>query len=88
MEIARVMSRYSFESTAIIMTVTGENQGLYGSTAYAQWAAKQDMQIGAVINNDAVGSIKYPGYPPSESVVVDSALVRQFSGGLETRWNM
>lgn len=87
MEIARVMSRYSFESTAIMMIVAGENQGSYGSAAYAQWAAKQDMQIGAVINNDAVGNVEGcedPGCPPGELTIIDSASVRQFSGGPET----
>ncbi|UCC80277.1 MAG: M28 family peptidase [Candidatus Zixiibacteriota bacterium] len=87
MEIARIMSRYPFESTVIVMVVTGEDQGLYGSTAYAQWAQSQAMYIGAVITNDVVGNIEgceNPACPPGEPVIVDSTSVRHFSGTPET----
>ncbi|UCE65211.1 MAG: M28 family peptidase [Candidatus Zixiibacteriota bacterium] len=87
MEIARIMSRYPFESTVIVMVVTGEDQGLYGSTAYAQWAQSQSLDIGAVITNDVVGNIEgceNPACPPGEPVIVDSLSARHFSGTPET----
>ena len=87
MEVARVMSQYEFESTVDIMIVTGEDQGLYGSTAYAQWAVDQGMDIGAAITNDVVGNIEgceNPSCPPGEPVIIDSTSVRHFSGTPDT----
>lgn len=87
MEMARIMSRYPFESTVILMVVTGEDQGLYGSTAYAQWAQSQSMNLGAAITNDVVGNIEgceNPACPPGEPVIIDSTSVRHFSGTPET----
>ncbi|MEE8417575.1 MAG: M28 family peptidase, partial [candidate division Zixibacteria bacterium] len=81
------MSRYAFESTVNIMIVTGEDQGLYGSTAYAQWAVDQGMRIDAVITNDVVGNIEgceNPSCPPGDSVIIDSTSVRHFSGTPDT----
>jgi acetylornithine deacetylase/succinyl-diaminopimelate desuccinylase-like protein len=57
-EIARVMSRYPLESTVIVSVVTGEDQGLYGSTAYATYIQQHSMDLGAVITNDVVGNIE------------------------------
>jgi hypothetical protein len=86
-EMARVMSRYPFESTIIIMPVTGEDEGLYGSGAYAQWAQNQGMRIDGVITNDVVGNIEgcaNPSCPPGEPVIIDSLSVRHFSGTPDT----
>jgi len=83
MEMARVMSRYPFESTVVILIVTGEDQGLYGSTAYANWAFWNGIDIGAAITNDVVGNIEGcddPACPPGEPVIIDSTSVRHFSG--------
>ena len=56
-ELARVMSHYQFDATIIFMTVTGEEQGLLGSEAYAQWASQNNLQIDGMLNNDIVGNI-------------------------------
>jgi hypothetical protein len=83
MEMARVMSRYPFESTVVIMIVTGEDQGLYGSTAYANWAFYQGVDVQAAFTNDVVGNIEGcedPACPPEEPVIIDSTSVRHFSG--------
>jgi hypothetical protein len=83
LEMARVLSRYSFESTVILMTVTGEEQGLYGSTAYAQWAEQNGQRIDGMITNDVVGNIEGcvdPSCPPGDPVIIDSLSVRHFSG--------
>jgi hypothetical protein len=86
-EIARVMSQYPFESTVIVSVVTGEDQGLYGSTAYATYIQQHSMDLGAAITNDVVGNIEgceNPACPPGEPIIIDSTSVRHFSGGPET----
>lgn len=87
MEMARVMSRYPLESTVVIMIVTGEDQGLFGSSAYAQWASWSQIDINAAITNDVVGNIEgcvNPACPPGEPVIIDSTSVRHFSGNPAT----
>jgi len=83
MEMARVVSRYQLESTLILMPVTGEEQGLLGSEAYAEFALDQGMRIDAVLTNDIVGNVEGcadPNCPPGEPVIIDSMSVRHFSG--------
>ena len=83
MEMARVMSQYEFESTVILMPVTGEDEGLFGSTAYAEWAVQQGLRIDGVLTNDVVGNVEgcvNSGCPPGEPVLIDSTSVRHFSG--------
>jgi len=86
MEMARVMSRFGFESTVILMPVTGEEQGLYGSEAYAEFALQQGMRIDGTLTNDIVANIEGcadPSCPPGEPVIIDSISVRHFSGDPE-----
>lgn len=87
-EMARVISQFAdeFESTLILMTVTGEDQGLFGSTAYADWALENNLRIDGMITNDVVGNITGcvdPACPNSE-FITDSTSVRHFSGGPST----
>lgn len=56
MELARVLSQYQFEKTLVFIAFAGEEQGLLGSTLYAQKAHKENQKIEAVLNNDIVGS--------------------------------
>ena len=56
-ELARVLSQYTFDHTIVFMTVTGEEQSLVGSGAYAEYAVQEGIQIKAVLNNDIVGGI-------------------------------
>lgn len=85
LELARVMSRYVFDHTIVFMTVTGEEQGLVGSNAYAVYALQQGLKIKAVLNNDIVGGIicGETSSPPSCPGLnhVDSTQVRLFSFG-------
>jgi hypothetical protein len=83
MEMARTMSKFGMEATVILMPVTGEEQGLLGSDAYAEFAMQQGMQVDAAITNDIVGNIQGcadPDCPPGEPVITDSMSVRHFSG--------
>lgn len=56
MELARVLSQYQFEKTLVFVTFAGEEQGLLGSTLYAEKAHKLNQKIEAVLNNDIIGS--------------------------------
>jgi len=57
MEVARVLSQYEFEKTLVFVAFAGEEQGLVGSTLYAQKAKQQNQVIEAVLNNDIIGSV-------------------------------
>ena len=56
MELARVMATRTPESTIVFMAVAGEEQGLYGSTYYAEQAKQQGWNIAGMFTNDIVGS--------------------------------
>ncbi len=77
LECARVLSQHKFPATIIFLTVAGEEQGLYGSKHFAQWAKTQGMDIEAVLNNDIVGGNTTPG-----DTLQRKNVVRLFSEGL------
>ena len=56
LEMARVMAKYKFDATIIFMAVAGEEQGLLGSTYFAEQAKKSGMDIEAMFTNDIVGN--------------------------------
>jgi Zn-dependent M28 family amino/carboxypeptidase len=56
MELARVMSQYEFDKTLVFVAFAGEEQGLIGSTLQAAKAHKGNTLIGAVLNNDIIGT--------------------------------
>jgi hypothetical protein len=84
-ELARVMSRFTFKRTIVFMTTIGEEQGLFGATAFAIYAQQKQIAIKAVLNNDIVGGILCgtTSSPPSCPGFgdVDSLQVRIFSSG-------
>jgi hypothetical protein len=77
LECARVMSRHSFPATVIFVTVSGEEQGLLGSTFMANKARTQNWNIEAVLNNDIMGSNN-----SNETNIINNTQVRVFSEGL------
>ncbi len=85
MELARVMSKYSYNHTIVFMITTSEEQGLYGAEAFADYVALKGIQIKAVQNNDVVGGIicgntsSAPSCPGVNDI--DSTQVRLFSYG-------
>lgn len=85
MELARVLSKYSFNQTIVFMLVTGEEQGLYGSDAFSDFCLAEGIKVKAVLNNDIVGGIicgntaSPPGCPGAGEI--DSLNVRLFSYG-------
>jgi hypothetical protein len=88
LELARVMSQYAFNRTIVFMITTGEEQGLFGANAFAEYAEQENIQIRGVYNNDIVGGIicgataSPPGCPGLNAI--DSINVRVYSsnGGL------
>jgi hypothetical protein len=56
LEMARVMSRYKFDATIIFMAVAGEEQGLLGSTYFAEQAKKNNLDIEGMFTNDIIGN--------------------------------
>ncbi len=85
MELARVMSKYSYNNTIVFVVTTGEEQGLFGGQAFVNYAKAKGIKIKAVLNNDVIGGIicgytssapSCPGYGD-----LDSTHVRLFSFG-------
>jgi len=83
MELARVMSKYTFDRTIVFAALTGEDQGLYGAKALAIYLNTENIPIKAVLNNDVVGGITCgnTSSPPSCPYHghIDSTNVRVFS---------
>ena len=77
MECARIMSRHNFPATVIFVAVSGEEQGLLGSTYMSEKAKKQSWNVEAVLNNDIMGSNN-----SNETKIIDNTKVRVFSEGL------
>ena len=85
MELARVMSKYTFKNTLVFMATIGEEQGLYGAKAFAKYVSNNDIEIEAVLNNDVIGGIicgKTSSAPSCPGLNhIDSTQVRFFSFG-------
>jgi len=73
---ARVMAKYEFDATIVFMTVPGEEQGLLGSTYFAEEAKKNSIDIEAMFTNDIIGSSL------GGNGVHDARTVRVFSEGV------
>jgi hypothetical protein len=58
MEAARVLSKYSFESSIIFVGLSGEEQGLFGGKIMATQAKEDGWDIIGILNNDMIGNIK------------------------------
>jgi Peptidase family M28 len=76
LEMARVMAKYQFDATIVFMAVAGEEQGLLGSTYFAEQAKKNNMDIEAMFTNDIIGSSL------GGNGVRDAHTVRVFSEGV------
>jgi Zn-dependent M28 family amino/carboxypeptidase len=74
LECARVLSRMRFPATLVFLAVAGEEQGLYGSAHFAQYARAQRWNIEAMLNDDIVGGNRSPDQ--------EHGVVRVFSEGL------
>ncbi len=85
LELARVMSRYQFENTVVFLVTIGEEQGLIGAEAFAEYVQQKNILLRSVFNNDVIGGIicGKTSSPPSCPGLndIDSTSVRLFSSG-------
>jgi len=72
-EVARVLSKYEFESSIVYVGLSGEEQGLFGGAGLAKYAKDNDWSIIGVLNNDMIGNIK------GVDGVIDNRTFRIFS---------
>lgn len=85
LELARVMSKYSYSHTIVFLVTIGEEQGLYGAEAFADYVQQKGITVKAVQNNDVIGGVicgqtaSPPGCSGANSI--DSTGVRLFSAG-------
>lgn len=86
LELARVMSQFTFDHTIVFLLTIGEEQGLYGANAFSQYCVDNGIPVKAVFNNDVVGGVicgqtsSAPSCPGLNDV--DSTNVRLFSAGM------
>ncbi len=84
-ELARVMSGFTLDRSVVFMLTIGEEQGLYGADAMADYVQQKVIQVKAVFNNDIVGGIicgetsSAPSCPGLNDI--DSTHVRIFTFG-------
>ena len=76
-ELARLMSGQKWPCTVVFACVTGEEQGLYGSTHLAETMKAQNKNVVAMLTNDIVGN------STGQNGVKDDKHVRVFSAGYE-----
>lgn len=93
LEMARVMATRKFDATIVFMTVAGEEQGLVGSTYFAEQAKQKKLDVEAMFTNDIMGNtlggngvrdrrtlrVFSEGVPSNETT--DEANVRRGVGG-------
>ncbi|MCB0697802.1 MAG: M20/M25/M40 family metallo-hydrolase [Chitinophagaceae bacterium] len=85
LELARVMSKYTYNHTLVFILTTSEEQGLNGARAFAKYCKDKGIKVRAVLNNDVVGGIicgqtaSSPGCMGAGTI--DSTNLRLFSGG-------
>ncbi len=72
-EAARVLSKYTFESSIIYAGLAGEEQGLFGGKYMAEVAKEKGWEIIGVLNNDMIGNIE------GVNGVIDNRSFRIFS---------
>lgn len=73
LEAARVLANYEFESSILLVGLSGEEQGLYGGKHLAAKAVEEDWEIVGVLNNDMIGNIE------GVDGVIDNRTFRIFS---------
>ncbi len=76
MEMARVMSKRKWDATLVFIAVAGEEQGLFGSTHWAQMAKEKGWNVAGMITNDIIGSSH------ADDGRVDNKHVRLFAEGV------
>ncbi|GAB4314485.1 MAG: hypothetical protein Kow00127_05710 [Bacteroidales bacterium] len=73
MEVARVMSNFDTDRTVLFCAWSGEEYGLYGSEAWAEWAATQGLDILGYFNMDMIGYLQPGSYIHTDMIAPASA---------------
>lgn len=68
LEIARILSQYEFDRSIIFCAFSGEEYGLYGSSAFAQQCSQEGKDILGYFNLDMISYLK-PGNSPSTTLI-------------------
>ena len=76
MAAACALAPYRFRATLVFMAVAGEEQGLLGSTHWAEQAKKQGLNVAGMITNDIIGGSR------GVDGVAEHGHVRLFAEGL------
>lgn len=76
LEMSRVMSKRQWDATLVFIAVAGEEQGLFGSTHWAQMAKEKGWNVAGMITNDIIGSSH------GDDGRVDNNHVRLFAEGV------
>ncbi|MEZ6318463.1 MAG: M28 family metallopeptidase [Phycisphaerales bacterium] len=79
LELASVLARERLDSTVVLMTTAGEEQGLLGARRHAAAAAQAGLDVRGVLSNDIVGDPTGPGGRSARH------LVRLYSEGLSAQ---
>ncbi len=77
LELTRILSKEKFPVTIVLMAVSGEEQGLYGSQHVASRAKEENWNIIAMLNNDMIGNSRSSG-----TLLSDNMKLRVFSEGI------
>lgn len=77
LEMARLLSRFPLKATVMLVTVTGEEQGLTGASHLAEEAKRESWNVADMINNDMIGNSVSSGTDKH-----DNTKVRVFSEGI------
>jgi acetylornithine deacetylase/succinyl-diaminopimelate desuccinylase-like protein len=93
LEAARAMARHEFDATIKFVAFAGEEQGLFGSTFFAEQARQQGKNIAGMFSNDIVGSSLgqngerlrntvrlFAEGPPSNETAQEAAIRRAMGG--------
>lgn len=68
LEVARILSKYTFDRTIVYCAFSGEEYGLYGSKYFASDFKNNDKNIIGYVNLDMIG-YRYPGDPLHTSLI-------------------
>lgn len=85
LELARILNQVQLEDDVLFIAFSGEEQGLWGSTAYAQYAQDNNLDIHRLINLDEVGVPLADGgviieYDSNNEVAANDAPSKAFAG--------
>ena len=84
LETSRVLSKYNLKATVVFLLTTGEEQGLWGSTAFASYSSTKGRAIRMVLDNDIAGTTlcgPCSSAPSCTSGTVATNSIRIFSYG-------